>query len=72
MPTMVVGINGIAAMRDRGEMEDRIIFDGSVETGVIAKRTFRPHFARLNVTFQNEIDIGRNFQIDGFALHQLD
>ena len=72
MPTIVVGINWIAPMRDRSEMKDGIIFDGSVVTGVIAERTFRPHFARLHVTFENEIDIGRNFEIDRFARNQLD
>jgi hypothetical protein len=59
-------------MGDRGEMKDRIILDRGVEPGVIAERSFRPHLARLDVTFQDEIDIARNFQVDGFARHQLD
>ena len=59
-------------MCDRRQMEDRIIFNRSVETGVIAERSFRPHFARLHVTFEDEIDIGRNFEIDGLARNKLD
>ena len=65
-------INRVAPMGDRGEMKDRIILDRGVETGVIAERPFRPHLARLNVTFENEIDIGRHFEIDRFARDQLD
>ena len=59
-------------MRDRGEMEDRVIIDRGVEAGVIAERSFRPHLARLDVAFEDEIDVGRDFEIDRLALHQLD
>ena len=59
-------------MRDRRQMENRIIFDRGVKTGVIAKRPFRPHLTGLNVAFQNEINICRHIEIDRFAAHQLD
>ena len=72
MPTMVVGINRVAPVRDRGQMKDRIILDRSVKPGVIAERSFGPRLARLNITFENEIDIARHFQIDRFARHELD
>ena len=72
MPTMVRGINRIPPVRDRGEMEDRIILDRGVEAGVIAERAFRPRLARLHVAFEDEIDIGRHFEVDRLALHQLD
>ena len=65
-------INGVAAMRDRGQMKDRIILDRGVITGVIAERSFRPHLARLDIAFEDEIGIGRNFEVDRFAFHQLD
>jgi hypothetical protein len=53
-------------------MKHRIIFQRRVITGVIAERSFRPHLPRLHVTFQDNIDIRRNFDIDGFAFHQFD
>ena len=59
-------------MRDRGQMENRIIFDRGVKAGVIAKRSFRPHLAGLHITFQNKIDVRRNFEVDRFAANKLD
>src|SRR6478752_6541458 len=64
-------INGVMPMRDRGQMKDRIILDRSIETGVVAERSLRSHFARLDKTFQNEISISGNLHIDGFAFHQV-
>ena len=59
-------------MRDRGQMKDRIILDRGVKPSVIAERTFRPHLARLYVTFQDEIDIRRDIDINSFTTHQFD
>ena len=59
-------------MRDRGQMENRIIFDRGVKAGVIAKRALRPHLAGLNITFQNKIDVRRHIEIDRFAANEFD
>ena len=59
-------------MRDGGEMEDRVILERGVKAGVIAKRTFRPHLARLHITFEDEINVARDFQLDGLARDKLD
>ena len=59
-------------MGDRCQMKDRVILNRSVESSMIAERAFRSHFPRLHKSLQHEIGIGRNFDIDSFALHQLD
>ena len=53
-------------------MEDRVILNRGVKTGVIAKRAFRAHFLRLHISFQDKIDIRRDIDIDCLAAHQLD
>ena len=57
-------------MRDGGEMENGVILDRGVEPGVIAERAFRSGLARLDISFEHEIDIGRNIEIDCFASNQ--
>ena len=53
-------------------MEHGIILDRGVIAGVIAERPFRAHFARLHITFQDKVHIGRHIEIDGLALYQFD
>ena len=59
-------------MRNRRQVEHRIIFHRGVITGVIAKRSLWFCLARLDITFQNKIDIGRHFQVNRLAPHHLD
>ena len=65
-------INRVAAMRNRGQMENWVIFDRGVKAGVIAKWAFRAHLTRLDITFQNKIDIRRDIDINRFAANELD
>ena len=53
-------------------MKNRVILDRGVKSGVIAERSFRPRLPRLHITFEHEINVGRNFQIVRLAFHQLD
>jgi hypothetical protein len=53
-------------------MEDGIILERGVETGVVAERAFGSCFAGLDGAFEDEIDVGWDLEVDGFALHQLD
>src|SRR5438093_3627363 len=53
-------------------MENGIIFNRGVKPGVIAKRSLRPHFSRLHITFENEIDVCGHFELNGFTANKLD
>jgi hypothetical protein len=53
-------------------MENRIVFDCGVKSGVIAEGSFRAHVARLHVAFYNKVDVRRHLQVDGFAANQFD
>ena len=66
------GVDGVFAVRDAGQMEDRILVGHGVEAGVVAEGAFGAQFAQLDVAFEHDLGVGRNFQIDGFALDDLD
>ena len=59
-------------MRDRGQMENWVVFHCSVKARVIPKRPFRPHLAGLNITLQDKINVRGNIEIDCFATNELD
>ena len=65
-------INGILAMRDAGEVKDRVLIRHRVEAGVVAEGTFAAQLAQFDVAFEHDLGVRRNFEIDGFALHNLD
>src|SRR5262249_34714803 len=66
------GGDRVASGCDRGQMENGIVFDGSVKTRVITKRSFRMRLPRLNIAFQNEINVCRHIQLDRCAPNMLD
>ena len=66
------GIDGILAMRDAGHVEDRVLVLQGVKPGVISKGTLRAQLVQMNVSFEDDFGGGRNFQVQGFAFHQLD
>ncbi len=67
------GIDGVFAVRDRGDVKDRIRLGQRVIAGVIAERALVPQrLARIHVAFDDEVGIGRHFQIVGLALDELD
>ena len=59
-------------MRHAGDVKNRVLLLHGVEAGVIAKRAFHAQFVQLHIAFENDLRIRRHFEIDGFALDQLD
>jgi hypothetical protein len=65
-------VDGIFAMGDAGEMEDRVIVGEGVEAGVVAKGAFAAQFAELDVAFEDDFSVSGNLEINGFALDDFD
>ena len=65
------GVDGVLAMRDAGEMEDRVLVLERVEAGVVAEGAFGAQLAQLDVAFENDFRVGRNFKVDGLAFDNL-
>src|ERR1700728_1258552 len=65
-------VDWLFAVRDAIDVEDRIGPFQRIKTGVIAERTFRAHFAEIDVALENDFRIGGNFQIHRLAGDQLD
>jgi hypothetical protein len=59
-------------MSDAGDMEDGIEIFERVEAGVIPEGAFSAEFVDVDVAFEYDFTRGGDFQIDGFALDQLD
>ena len=60
-------------MRDGGDVKDGIRLGQRVIAGVVAERPFvAQRLVRVNVTFDDEVGVGGNFQVVGLALHQFD
>src|SRR5437763_787790 len=59
-------------MRNRSDMKHRVVLARGIESGVITERPFRPHLTGLDIPFKDEVDVGRNFDIDRLAFHELD
>ena len=56
------GINGVFAVRDGGDVEDRIRLGQRVIAGVVAERAFvAQRFGRVNVAFDVEVGVGGDF-----------
>ena len=64
-------VNGVLAMRDRSQVEDRVLLRHGVEAGVIAERAFAAQLSELHIAFKDVLRICRHFERVGFALHQL-
>ena len=59
------------AMRDATDVENGIeIFEG-IESGVVAEGALAAKFVEVHVAFQNDFRVGRDFEVNGFAFHQL-
>ena len=59
-------------MRNAGNVEYWIVVFERVEAGVVSEWPFGAQLVEFYVTFQNDFSRRRNFQVNGFALHQLD
>ena len=65
-------IDRIAARRDRRDVHDWKIIDGRVVARVITKGTFGLRLASHAIALNDDLRIGRDLQVDGLALDQLD
>ena len=59
-------------MRDAGDVEDGILLFHGVKAGVVAEGTFGAQLVELDVPFEDDFGVRRNFEVHGLALHQLD
>ncbi len=53
-------------------MEDGVLVLERVEAGVVAEGAFAAQLAQFHVAFENDLGVGRHFEIDGLALDDLD
>jgi hypothetical protein len=53
-------------------MEYRKILRERIETSVIAERALAPSLSRLDVAFEHDVCTGRDFEVDGHGLYELD
>ena len=64
-------IDGILAVGDGGDVEDRVLIRLGIIARMVPERSFDPPFTRLHIPFEHELGLGRNPHIDGLALHDL-
>src|SRR5579863_85270 len=64
-------VNGIFAVRDAGDVEDRIEIFKRIETGMVAERSFGTKFIEMYVPFEHDFTGCRNFEIDGLTLDEI-
>src|SRR5438132_13706142 len=57
---------------DAREMEHGVVVGLRIQPGVIAKGTFTPALARLDIAFEDDVRARRDLEIDADALHHLD
>ena len=65
-------VDRFPALRNAGDVEDRIVVRQRVVAGVVAERPFRAQFAQRDVALQHDLGVGRHFKIAGLALDHLD
>ena len=65
-------VDGIAALGDAGDVEDRVLIGERIVAGVVAERTFGAEFAQFDVAFEHDFGIRGHFEIDRLALHHFD
>jgi hypothetical protein len=53
-------------------MEDRVEIFERVEAGVVAEGAFGAEFVEVDVAFEDDFAGGGDFEVDGFALDELD
>ena len=54
------------------DVKDGIQIFERVEAGVIAEGALGAEFVEIDVAFEHDFCVGRNFEVDGLALHQFD
>ena len=63
--------DGVAAMRDRCDVQDAIVHYGDVELHKVPERTFWRGDVGQDFSLKHDLGVSRNFQVDRFALDQL-
>jgi hypothetical protein len=67
------GIDGVFAVRDGGDVEHGIRLGQRVIVGVVAERAFvAQRLSRVNITFDDEVGVGGDFEVVGLALDEFD
>ena len=59
-------VDRILAMRDAGDVEDRVVVVERIEAGVIAEGAFAAQLAQFDVAFEDDLAVGGHFQIATF------
>ena len=58
-------IHRVVTMSDRGDVKDGVRIDRRIKAGMIAEGAFGAEFTRLNVAFDDKVDVRRNFERNG-------
>ena len=66
------GVDGVFAVGDAGDVEDGVVLGHGVEAGVVAEGAFGAELVEFDVAFEDDFGVGGDFEVDGFALDQLD
>ncbi len=66
------GVDGVDAVGDAGDVEDGVVVLHGVEAGVVAEGAFGAELAELDEAFEDDLGVGRDFEVDGLALDELD
>ena len=65
-------VDRLLAPGHAGEMEHRVVVGMGIEAGVIAERPLAATLTRLDVALEDDLRVGRDFEIDRHALDDLD
>ena len=66
------GVYGPAPVSDGREMEHGVVVGQGVVPRVVAERPLDPGLSRRHVPLQHDLRVGRDLEVDGLALDQLD
>src|SRR5437868_10179578 len=64
-------VNRVFAMRDATDVKHGVLVFEGIEAGVVAERAFGAQFIQMNMSFEDDFSRGGDFEINGFALHEL-
>src|SRR5207245_8965995 len=62
----------VLAVRYAGDVEDGVLIFERVEAGVVAEGALSAKLVEVNIAFEDDPRVGWDFEVDCFALHQLD
>ena len=65
-------VDGILAVRDGRDVEDRVVVGEGVVARVVAERPLAAHLVRAHITLEDDLSRGRHLDVDRLALDHLD